>query len=255
MYSPRSVESSPEYRHRDGERYYAWQRTIGEIGAELDLFKFRDHVVQSDTVVDFGCGSGALLARLPVRHRIGVDVNQVAFADAAARGIEMYASSAHVPGGEADVVISNHALEHTLHPLQELRELHRMLRNEGKLVLWIPLTDWRAEIREFSRDDNHHLYTWTPLLLRNLLLEAGFDVQSCRIVAHAWVPRFHRLRRLPPPLFRALTYATAVVLRRRQIEAVAVKRADAASGLKSLGEVPSTDDTTRSAVGRQDRCS
>ncbi len=69
---------------------------------------------------------------------------------------------------------------------------------------------------------NHHLYTWTPLLLRNLLDEAGFEVRECRVVTHAW-PHFHDVlfRRLPRPAFDVLARAWAVLRRRRQVMALA----------------------------------
>ena len=52
-------------------------------------------------------------------------------------------------------------------------------------MLWLPLDDWRMQ-RRAGRDDNHHLYAWTPLLLRNLLDEAGSELERVRVVAHAW---------------------------------------------------------------------
>jgi SAM-dependent methyltransferase len=121
----------------------------------------------------------------------------------------------------ADVVISNHALEHTLAPLAELRELRRILKPGGRLVLWLPVDDWRSQRRP-GEDVNHHLYTWTPLLLRNLLDEAGFEVRECRVVTHAW-PRFHEFlfSRLPRPAFDVLARLWAVLRRRRQVMALA----------------------------------
>jgi len=38
----------------------------------------------------------------------------------------------------ADVIISNHALEHTLHPLQELEALLPKLKPGGKVVFVVP---------------------------------------------------------------------------------------------------------------------
>ena len=89
-------------------------------------------------------------------------------------------------------------------------------------VLWLPLDDWRAE-RDFVPDPNHHVYAWTPRLLATLLREAGFEVRDCRVVTHAWSLRYARLW-LPERLFDALCWVTAVVGRRRQLEAVALSQ-------------------------------
>lgn len=211
------------YRGAAASDYLAYQRAIGARGAELNRWKFEPHVKPSDTVVDFGCGTGGLLERLDAAVKVGVEVSEPAREEARLRGIEVVASTSELPDGHADVVISNHALEHTLSPLHELRGLRRVLKPSGKLVLWLPIDDWRAQ-RRATADPNHHLYTWTPLLLANLLDEAGFQVLETRVVAHAWPPATARLARLPRPAFDALARVWAVLRRRRQVMAVAVPR-------------------------------
>jgi SAM-dependent methyltransferase len=212
-------------QHYGGERgaqYLDYQRKYGELGAELNLFKFERHVSQGDDVVDFGCGIGALLERLPAASRTGVEVSEPARREAQARNLQVAASTRELADESADVVISNHALEHTLAPLDELRDLRRVLRPGGKLVLWLPIDDWRAQRRP-RPDPNHHLYTWTPLLLANLLEEAGFTVEECRVVTHAWPPFTAFFARLPRSLFDLVARFWSAVRRRRQVMAVARK--------------------------------
>lgn len=212
-------------QHYGGERgaeYLDYQRKYGELGAELNLFKFESYVSRGDDVVDFGCGIGALLERLPAASRTGVEVSESARREAQARGLQVVASTSELADGSADVVISNHALEHTLAPLDELRDLRRVLRPGGKLVLWLPVDDWRAQRRP-QPDPNHHLYTWTPLLLANLLEEAGFTVEQCRVVTHAWPPFTAFFARLPRSLFDLGARFWSAARRRRQVMAVARK--------------------------------
>jgi SAM-dependent methyltransferase len=213
------------YQGELGEEYYAWQRQGARLGAELELPKFAPYVTPDSTVVDFGCGTGYLLELLGAREGIGVEANEAARRDAAARGLRVVAASADLPAAEADVVISNHALEHTLRPLDELRELRRVLRPDGRIVLYLPLDDWRRQRRRDPTDVNHHLYTWTPQLLANLLDEAGFEVLEARVVTYAW-PQLHTLlyRALPRRAFDAACVAWSFVRRHRQVMAVARPR-------------------------------
>jgi hypothetical protein len=63
----------------------------------------------------------------------------------------------------------------------------------------------------------------TPKLIANLLTDAGFEVERTEVVTDAWPPRYpfrlHEL--LPSSLFRAASYLSAVLLRRRQLHVVA----------------------------------
>lgn len=132
------------------------------------------------------------------------------------------ASTGALPDAFADVVLSNHALEHSLTPFEDLVALRQVLKPDGRLVHWLPLDDWRARReRHPGADTNHHLYGWTPLHLRNLLEEAGYRVDGVRIVTHAWPPGHLRLRRLPAPVFDLLARGWAVVRHRRQLHALA----------------------------------
>jgi SAM-dependent methyltransferase len=201
--------------------YFEWQNEVGEVGAELNLWKFVDDVKPSDSLVDFGCGNGALLARINAARKIGVEVNPAAREAAARRGLKVAASADAVPTESADVVISNHALEHTVNPLEDLRALHRVLKPGGTIVLWLPLDDWRSQ-RRYEKERNHHLFAWTPLSLGNLLEEAGFESIETRVVTKAWLMFYRSFARvLPLRVYSVITILTAMTTRRRQLFAKA----------------------------------
>jgi FkbM family methyltransferase len=215
--------ASLHYQGRQGSTYFTWQNEIGEIGAELNLWKFEKAIRPTDRVIDFGCGNGSLLSRLSVAKKVGVEVNPAARHAAGARGLRVVSRSEELSPETADVVISNHALEHTLDPLAELKALRRALRPGGMIILWLPLDDWRQQ-RRFARDLNHHLFAWTPISLGNLLEEAGFEGIDSRVVTRAWLTFYRPLARvLPRPLYAAITFLTAVTKRRRQIIATAYR--------------------------------
>lgn len=105
------------------------------------------------TVVDVGCGTGALsipiAERLPKARVVGVDgdpeVLEIAREKPGADGVEWtegLAGSLPLKDGEADVVVTSLVLHHL--PLATKREMlaetHRVLRSGGRLIV----ADWAA---------------------------------------------------------------------------------------------------------------
>ena len=187
--------------HYDAD-YYAWQAPIGEFGGWANLTKFERYIRQDADVLDFGCGGGYLLHNLKCRRRVGVEVNSSAAAVARSNGVEVYECVADVADDYVDIVVSDNALEHTLRPLDELRGLLPKLRVGGKAVLVVPCE--AISHRYAPNDINHHLYSWSPMSLGNLMTEAGYTVLECEPYIHKWPPRYRTIAAIGGrPLFEA----------------------------------------------------
>jgi SAM-dependent methyltransferase len=206
-----------------GSGYWAGYSKGADESARLDLEKFADFVHENDVVLDFGCGSGYMLRMLAGREKIGIEPGLEAADFARSLGLIVHSSLAEVESESVDVAVSNHVLEHTLRPLDDLQEIRRVLRPGGRLVLVVPIDDWRNQRVPSEGDVNHHLYTWTPLLLGNLLTEAGFRVQESRILVTGWRHGFGRVKDRSEVLYAVATRVLAVVTRRRQIRVVATR--------------------------------
>src|SRR5687768_999919 len=98
-----------EYYNED--YFEKYQKKIGEFGGMANKFKFQDEIKETDTVLDFGCGGGFLLKNISCRHKVGIEINEVARKNCSALGIECYDSLDHIKDESIDVVISNHCLE------------------------------------------------------------------------------------------------------------------------------------------------
>jgi SAM-dependent methyltransferase len=224
-----SPSPSDHYLGASGAKYFEWQEEMGKLTGELEAPKFRSYISRDHHVLDFGCGGGYVLRSLECSRRVGVEVNPAARTCAEMLGIECYDSLHKVDDDSFDVIISNHALEHVPFPIEVLRTARRKLKPSGTLVLCVPIDDWRAQRKYNAGDINHHLNTWTPQLLGNSLVEAGFKPSefSIRILSHAWFGRIARVReRIPKPLFDFLCYLCAVVIKRRQLIAVAKRTSE-----------------------------
>jgi SAM-dependent methyltransferase len=219
--------ASAHYDGASGALYYRAQEHHAEVRAAVFGDAIARHVKPEMSVVEFGCAAGRVLERIEAHEKTGVEVNPHSRRAAQERGLHVVERLSELPDESADLVYSSHVLEHTLSPLDELREMRRVLRPGGELVLILPVDDWRAQRDWAVPNVDHHLYTWTPQLIANLLYEAGFHTRKSVIVHRAFPGRFvlRAWRLLPRPFFDALQRVFPYVLRRRDLEAVASKAA------------------------------
>jgi SAM-dependent methyltransferase len=171
-----------------GEEYFKRYFEGGLFGGWANLGKFSKYIDPRMRVLDFGCGCGHLLANVDCKEKAGVEINPFARAEAEKAGIRTVASTSEIEDGWADVIISNHALEHCPHPLQELQALLPKVGAGGLVVFVVPCEAIKYKYR--TSDPNHHLYSWSPMSLANLFAEAGFTVVESKAYIHHWPPRF-----------------------------------------------------------------
>lgn len=173
-----------------GAEYFKWQFEVGRLGGWANLSKFSKYIHPDNKVLDFGCGCGYLLANIKCKEKLGVEINPVARAEVTKSGIRVVGSTSEVEDNWADVIISNHSLEHCRHPLQELEALLRKIVPGGMAVFVVPCETIKYKFR--NGDPNHHLYSWSPMSLANLFVEAGFTLIESKAYIHLWPPRFIR---------------------------------------------------------------
>jgi len=171
-----------------GEKYFLWQKKMGEFGGKVETFKFKKHINKTDVVCDFGCGGGYLLKNIRCSKKIGIEINDVARNHAIENGIDAFKFSDDIPENYCDVIISNHALEHTFNPHGELEILHSKLKKNGKIIFIVPNEKkWKWD----ANDCNKHLYTWCEMTLGNLFAFSGYEVLSVKELVHKWPPYYY----------------------------------------------------------------
>ncbi len=166
---------------RDGElRGSAAERLIGS----------------GERLLDIGCGEGSMARRLKDRfHELhGIDISPEAVKLAVQNGLIAKVANLNnepVPYTDAffDVVVSLDVIEHIFDPIQFLREIHRILRPGGELVLSTPNIRKIQRIASLIKGrfprtsydpvgfDGGHLHYFTSLDLKILLEEQKFKVQ------------------------------------------------------------------------------
>jgi SAM-dependent methyltransferase len=139
---------------------------------------------QRGSLLEIGSGFGYLLARF---REDGWDVSGCdpwkavcAYAEKT-HGIQVSATileDAGIADQSVDVVIMNHVIEHMTDPLQSLREINRILKLGGHLIIETPRYDTLMfkllGRRERSVSCDGHIYFFTNASLEKLYNKAGF---------------------------------------------------------------------------------
>ena len=218
--------SANDYTGQSGAKYHE-QRILSRSDAvqNLRVRVFEGISSSTDCILDFGCGTGGIVSRLAAQRRMGVEVNESAGDEARNRGIEVFGSIDEVPDFVADVVISNHALEHVEDPARILRGILRVLKPGGRIRVVLPgescLWDYQATSGE---DKDKHLFAWTARAFAHLMNASGFsDVRAvtCAMPSDA---RGARWLRAIPVIGKDLEWVRAVRKQKINIIADATRR-------------------------------
>jgi len=185
-------------RNLESKRFFAdiavkrWEAMKADLdgGADLDGYII-DWLEENGTVVDVGCGMGDLILRLKdhCRYVIGVDHAPTMLEQVRNRlhenqvGIDLrIGDAAHLPlgDGEADALILNMVLHHLPQPDRVFRELGRVTRQGGQLLV--------AELDAHGLDSVARRYgdVWMGFSepdLRDWLTQGGWELNRCRSVA------------------------------------------------------------------------
>ncbi len=167
------------------KEYYNWQKEIGIISGKAQQFLFENYICFDDNVLEFGCGGGFLLKNITAKNKIGIEINAEARTYAVESGLNVVENIFAISESWADVIISNHVLEHTNNPLEELTLLFAKLKSGGKAIFVIP---HEKKIKYSPNDINQHLFTWSEMNIGNLFVKAGFKIIKVKEIYHRYPP-------------------------------------------------------------------
>lgn len=178
-------KATHHYVGEAGQQYHQGKRSIPEAAfpwvAKLRAEKISPHIAPTDIVFEFGVGFGWNLAQLQCARRLGHDVSQFLETIVQKHGIEFVSDTASLLDNSVDVAICHHTLEHVLHPAKILGEIKRLLRPNGKLLLFTPYEKERKYRHHNPGEPNHHLYSWNVQTLGNLVQECGFELAEAKL--------------------------------------------------------------------------
>ena len=161
------------YRHSryiDNEKFFNF---CCEVAGE----KFWNFV--KGKVLEVGCGIGQNISGR--RGVVGIDLSEFAAKKAKKRIDSIIIMDAEFLGFKDvsfDSILCAHVIEHVNNPFAVIKEFNRILKENGKLALTIPLKRYKSTI------EDQHLYIWGPMEISNLLKKCGFKILQIKTVSY-----------------------------------------------------------------------
>jgi ubiquinone/menaquinone biosynthesis C-methylase UbiE len=205
---------SGHYSGESGNNYFEYQNRFARRSGIINARKFTPELNNPKTILDFGCGGGYMLSHLDADFKYGLEVNEIAQKEAILNGVTVFNDLTLIQDSSIDALVSNHALEHVFFPLGTLKEIYRVLGPNGRFICFLPLEDWRRQKKFREAEINNHLHGWTPQLMGNILVEAGFSFDKIKIeiISSSWFPGTKYLWKFEK-LFNFLCYVYCIVRR------------------------------------------
>ena len=150
---------------------------------ELELFR---KAKRQPCVLDLGCATGALLAFLRDRgwKARGVEISPSGIYAREKRNLDIWdqtIQNCNFPSESFDVVLASHFIEHLNNPREVIREIWRILRTGGCLMLTTPNissfqaklfgNNWRSAIFD-------HLFLFSFRTIKAMLKAESFAIES-----------------------------------------------------------------------------
>jgi len=209
----------------DGAYYEPWRDTRQQSARQI-MWQRRVELIArlapaGGHLLDIGGGDGSFIA---AASRAGYQLSATEFSEAGARIIRERVPHADVrvgellelelPSAEYDVITLWHSLEHMRHPFEVLREVRRLLKPDGLLLIAVPNRNNRpmAALYRLLKGRAYplfslvsreiHLFHFSERSLRRALADAGFDVEpigwdrSMVEPAKQWIDRIAALSHL-----------------------------------------------------------
>jgi len=189
MWQLRNSVASADYDYRAFDspiwlqRY--WQRKRHEI--------VLDFVRGQRDVLDIGCGTSRIIVDLPAAVGLDIAYRKLRWLRPLhPRIIQATCNTLPFPDGSFDAVINSEVIEHVTDDAAILREMNRILRPGGTLVLGTPdyarrlwlVLEWIYRKVMPGAYAHEHVTRFTRRTLHQRLVESGFDVLECRYVGH-----------------------------------------------------------------------
>lgn len=149
------------------------------------------NIIPNTKYLDVGCGGGQFLFETKILNSTaeyyGVEPGNFDKEDVKKHGLNVFKGTleeAHYPDDYFDVVTMNHVFEHVHNPSETMKELRRVLKPGGTLILAVP--NYRSLAFKLSGkywyqlDAPRHLFTYSDEILKKYAKKFNLKVEKIR---------------------------------------------------------------------------
>lgn len=150
-----------------GEDHYL---CLSDLKMALDLFSSEKNI----NILDYGSGSSPYRSLFPNSHYLRADLKSASLVDSNSLDLDFYLDKdgkCNCSDKSFDLILSTQVLEHVKQPVVYINECHRMLKDEGRLLLTT-----HGTFPDHACPDDY--YRWTLEGLTCLLESEDFSVKS-----------------------------------------------------------------------------
>jgi len=199
------------YKNND---YYLARAKI----AKEDYFK--GIVKKDEKVLEYGCGLGQNI--FLINNCVGYDISQFALKFCREKGIRVVNDLSGLKRyGKFNVALCCQVLEHIEKPLRVLKEINAQLKEQGKLILVLPLDKWN---KPNINDTNQHLYNWNFNTITNLLIRGGFYPINYKIMRRTGFKKLMWSYKINLRFYLFLTKLVAILFGSKHMLIIAQKK-------------------------------
>lgn len=154
--------------------------------ADMPIFpsyRFVHPFMENKRVLDLGCGVGRYL-ELFGKRSVGIDLCDEAIKICRKKGLKAIKCDLNkklpFKRGEFEAVLASHVLEHVDSPTGLLKEVYRVLKPDGIVVIGLPIEFSLARFLGDSYFGDHpdHLYSFSEKGIERLLERSGFKKEK-----------------------------------------------------------------------------
>jgi SAM-dependent methyltransferase len=157
----------------EDKKYFKYMTERGKVSLIFRKFMYSSIIKEFyGKLLDIGCGVGEFLQWYP--NSFGIDTNPYLVEYCKKRNLKCFFGSAYkIPfkNETFDCVLCSHLIEHLAKPELAMKEIRRVLRTGGKLIIILPT------IKGYKRDKTHVKF-WDENNIEKLLKKFNFKIKK-----------------------------------------------------------------------------